>query len=508
MLQQGTATLMTLDHWQQWESRVVGGRYALSSYLGGSNRSAVYFTDFDGNRAVIKLVPADTAGAQAQLSRWEAACNIAHPNLLRVFETGRWHADEERDMFFAVMEYADENLAEVLRERSLTAEEVREMLVPMLDALQYLHGQNLVHGDLKASNVLAAGHNLKLALDGVRRSGTRVSEIEQDWRAAPEVLSSNVLARNDIWALGVLLVESLTGKVPELPNSEQGELKLPDSVPEPFASIAHECLRRDPAKRCSIGEIRKMLDRPVETKKPGMQVASLQPAQTTAVATEIKVLQQRPKIDAEDDTQPIVNQLAATPSVGASVGASTPATLTGKLPGAGSMDDALALPSRGFLPFAVVVLASIAAIVGLVRFFSSRSENAGSSPAVHQEGLSSSPIQQASAPAARQAPKPCSGGVVHKVIPTVLRSAQDSIHGIVKVRVQVNVDESGSVTLAGLTVHGPSRYFARQSLEAARQWTFTPPIVDGKPIASRWAIEFDFRRSGVKTEPSMIAPRV
>ena len=65
----------------------------------------------------------------------------------------------------------------------------------------------------------------------------------------------------------------------------------------------------------------------------------------------------------------------------------------------------------------------------------------------------------------------------------------------------------GKVTVAGLAAHGPSHYFAKQALEAARQWTFTPPVVNGQPIASRWMLEFDFRRSGVKTESKMISPK-
>jgi TonB family protein len=89
-------------------------------------------------------------------------------------------------------------------------------------------------------------------------------------------------------------------------------------------------------------------------------------------------------------------------------------------------------------------------------------------------------------------------------MPEVSRAAQNSIHGVVKVRIKLNVNESGAVTLAGIAAHGPSRYFAKQALEAARQWTFTPPVLDGKPVASRWSIEFDFRRSGVKAEPKMI----
>ena len=63
--------------WQQWEGRVINGRFPLRLYLGGSEHSAVYLTEINGSKAVIKLIPSDAAQAQLQLSRWELASKPA-----------------------------------------------------------------------------------------------------------------------------------------------------------------------------------------------------------------------------------------------------------------------------------------------------------------------------------------------------------------------------------------------------------------------------------------------
>jgi hypothetical protein len=66
-----------METWQQWEGRVVSGRFPLLRYLGGSEQSAVYLTEIDGSKVAIKLIPADAAQAQIQLSRWELASKLS-----------------------------------------------------------------------------------------------------------------------------------------------------------------------------------------------------------------------------------------------------------------------------------------------------------------------------------------------------------------------------------------------------------------------------------------------
>src|ERR1700730_15023296 len=141
----GQGTRMTRD-WKQWEGQVVNGTFPLRQYLGGSEHSAVFLTERRGRepqRAAIKLIPADPGTAGVQLSRWEATAKLAHPHLLRVFETGSCQLDKVV-LLYVVMEYAEDDLAQILPHRALAQEEVRDLLEPALDALTFVHGKSLV----------------------------------------------------------------------------------------------------------------------------------------------------------------------------------------------------------------------------------------------------------------------------------------------------------------------------------------------------------------------------
>jgi TonB family protein len=85
-------------------------------------------------------------------------------------------------------------------------------------------------------------------------------------------------------------------------------------------------------------------------------------------------------------------------------------------------------------------------------------------------------------------------GVVQRVLPDVAKSASETIQGTIKVGVRVNVDPSGGVTGAEMVVPGPSRYFARLSLESARKWRFAPSSQD----ARRFLLNFEYRNTGTR----------
>src|SRR6185503_1087422 len=87
-----------------------------------------------------------------------------------LFQTGSCEVNQVA-VHYAVMEYAEEVLATVLRERPLTPEETRPMLESVLNVLAYLHGQGLAHTRLKPSNILAMDDRLKISCDGIRESG-------------------------------------------------------------------------------------------------------------------------------------------------------------------------------------------------------------------------------------------------------------------------------------------------------------------------------------------------
>ncbi|MFI5106145.1 MAG: serine/threonine protein kinase, partial [Terriglobales bacterium] len=203
----------------------------------------------------IKLYPADSACADLQLSSWESAAQLSHPNLLRLHRSGRCRIDGN-DLLYLVMEYAEEDLSQILPQRALTMEETRDMLGPVLDALQYLHGKGFIHGDLKPANILASGDHLKLSSDAISRIGEALSGLR---RAGvydpPEAISGPGKPAGDVWSLGTALVEILTQKLPEWQPGPHREPVVPANIPSPFQEIARECLRLEPERRISIAEI-------------------------------------------------------------------------------------------------------------------------------------------------------------------------------------------------------------------------------------------------------------
>ena len=239
---------MTL--WQQREGQTIDGVFPLLRYLGGGAGSAVFLTEYgetNPRRAAIKLIPTDLVEAGRQLAAWEAASTLSHPHLIQILAGGECRLEEE-NYVYVVTECADENLSEVVRDRTLTAQEAREMLGPVVDALGYLHGKGFVHGHLTPSNIMAVGEQVKISSDTVHQGDSPA---------------------DDARSLGVMLREALAPR--RFGQDDAARL------PEPFAEIVRHCLDPDPQSRWSMAEISACLARtesraaappPVVAKKP------------------------------------------------------------------------------------------------------------------------------------------------------------------------------------------------------------------------------------------------
>jgi TonB family protein len=279
----------------------------------------------------------------------------------------------------------------------------------------------------------------------------------------------------DIWSLGITLVEALTNRLPA--RDKDGNPKLPD-LPPPFDTIAKGCLAPDRERRLSTTAICNLLDRPVievvaETKAAAKSEATLSsdvrpsPAYGSAAAA-------TPSSARDADTKGLV--------------------LAGK---------------RRFVLAAAGVCAIFAIAVGLrlVRNSPETSQPAANR-VTHQDGVAAAPAtMSADAGSANRRASPAGpGAVLHEVMPEVSNQARNTINGTVKVKVRVVVNAQGKVSQATLAAPGPSRYFANQALQAARQWTFVAPIHDEKPEASEWTLAFEFRKSGTKATVQRASP--
>src|SRR6202795_3851209 len=196
------------ESWKRWEGRTVDGRFPLQSYLGSSDHSAVFLTvaqprGSDSEKAAIKLIPAGSGDANHQFLRWKATSELTHPNVILFFGGGRCELDRT-ELLYVVMEYAEENLSQILPERALTAGEARGMLAPVLQALQFVHDKGFVHGHIQPSNILAVEDHVKLSSDalsmaGERRTGARATSAYDP----PEAARGAISTAADVWQLGM-----------------------------------------------------------------------------------------------------------------------------------------------------------------------------------------------------------------------------------------------------------------------------------------------------------------
>jgi TonB family protein len=252
-----------------WVGRVVDGRFALHEWLGGSPRGGVFRTELQqavAKKAAIKLIPAEGAEADALLAAWAKTSLLSHPHLMKVFRCGRSQFGTIA-LVYVVTEYADEVLSQIIPDRPLTPGEAREMLDPVLDALTFLHDKGIVHGHVKPSNILVVEDHLKLAADSLSAAPGPLRHMrDQSIYDAPEGFDESLSPAADVWSVGVTMVETLTQRLPVWNRSAYVEPVLPDGVPPPFGDLARDCLHPNPARRCTLEEIKTRLvpGRPIE----------------------------------------------------------------------------------------------------------------------------------------------------------------------------------------------------------------------------------------------------
>jgi TonB family protein len=415
-----------------WEGEIVDGRFPLLEWLGSAGGRLVFRTQRLGRApAAIKLVPADAKDMAAALERWHQAAALSHANLVRLFESGQCQRHGALWLYL-VMEYAEENLAQVLPQRPLSLREVQELLPPLLDALGTIHREQLVHGRVKPSNVVAVANQLKITSDSLRPLGRDRAAPPPTAYDAPENETRGFSPASDIWSLGMMLAAVFLQRPLVWSRESLRDPEVPASIPLPYRHIARECLRLNPDERCTLRDIREWL-RPGAALELPRPVAPEQPKRAKSVALAILLL------GVLISALVLVRHRAAQPAEQTQGGQPNPP----------------------------------AAVAGAGRTSASDTSKESRLP----------------------------GAVRERVLPPVPESARQTIQGKVRVKVAVTVDPQGQVSAAELRSPGPSRYFARLALEAARQWKFQPVEVNGQPQESRWLIEFRFGRSSTEVIP-------
>ena len=480
-----SAAIYMTAAWREWEGQVVNGKFCLRQHLGGNESSAVFRTEYGGpepRKAAIKLVLAGPRETALLLSRWERAAELAHPHLMQLFDAGRWQMSD-LSIPYVVMEYADEDLSQVLPYRPLTPPEAREVLEPALDVLAYLHGNGFVHRRLKPSNMMAVEDQLKVSSDSVVRAGEQGGRSSRtDVYEPPEIIGGAISPAADIWSLGVTLVEALTQRPPA--PDEMAEGAFQQKLPPPFDEVVRNCLQPNPSARWTVANIAVRLQE--ETPAP-----SIQPISTARNTSDNPTSEKDVSGNGTSKTQSRRRYAVRVAALG--LGLLIAAAVVAIVPG---LRERAPEPAR--TPTAVELPRS-----------RSMPESADSKVQPKPKIEEPSPAGPAtrSQPKAHTAPgttKPVD--IVHRTVPSVPADIRAKITGTVRVSVKAFVDPSGNVAYANLDSEGPSRYFAEKSLEAARLWKFKAPNIDGRNASSIWILRFAFTSRGTNIVPVRSVP--
>ena len=262
------------------ERRVLNDRYELQQRIGRGGMADVYLArDLLLDRPVaIKVLFPEYAVDPNFVERFrreaQAAANLNHPNIVGVYDWGRFE-----NTYFMAMEYVQgRTLADILRaNRSVTSQQAAEIAIEVAGALSFAHRSGVVHRDIKPANILIGSSGaVKVADFGIARAMnaptennlTQVGSVmgtatyfspEQAQGAQPD-------PRSDLYSLGVVLYEMVGGRPPftgenpvsiaykQVHENPEPLNRLVADVPKPFEAIVAKLLAKRPEIRYSTAD--------------------------------------------------------------------------------------------------------------------------------------------------------------------------------------------------------------------------------------------------------------
>ncbi|HEV8183203.1 MAG TPA: serine/threonine-protein kinase, partial [Candidatus Angelobacter sp.] len=201
------------------------GRYEITGELGRGAMGVVYkaLDPTIGRTVALKTMRLDVHGLDAKemVRRFQnearAAGVLNHPNIVTIYDAG-----EQDGIFYIAMEFIEgTTLHEVLAEqRVLATDQVLQLTRQICRGLDYAHSNGIVHRDIKPANIMITGNGSVKIMDfGIAKSGGQVTNTGQvlgtpNYMAPEQVKGRQLDGRSDLFSLGVILYEMLTGEKP------------------------------------------------------------------------------------------------------------------------------------------------------------------------------------------------------------------------------------------------------------------------------------------------------
>ncbi len=251
---------------------VLGGRYEILRLLGEGGMGAVYKAmDRELNRPVaLKLIRPQLAANPSILARFKQelllAHQVTHKNVIRIYDLG--DADGVK---FITMEYVEgvDLRALIQEKKKFSPEEAVQITEQICRALEATHNVGVIHRDLKPQNIMRDQSGRILLMDfglartvegdGMTQTGALVGTME--YMSPEQALAKQLDQRSDLFTLGLILYELLTGKAPYgaesavaslIKRTQERAIPVSDhdgTIPQPLSNIVSKCLERDPKLR-------------------------------------------------------------------------------------------------------------------------------------------------------------------------------------------------------------------------------------------------------------------
>jgi eukaryotic-like serine/threonine-protein kinase len=266
------STMQTALH--EEPGRIIAGRYRLGGVIGTGGMATVHRAwDLHLDRAVavkLYLPSADPVAHRRFRDESRTLASLSHPALVAVYDAGT----DLDQRYLALQLVAGPNLRERLGDGPLAPDEVRALGARLADALAHVHAAGVIHRDVKPANVLLDEWSRPYLADfGISRliDSTRLTSADHfmgtpAYLAPEQVLGAEVGAPADVYALGLVLLECLTGRL-EYPGTDieaavarlHRAPVLPDDLPDDLAAVIKAMTRRDPEQRPTAARCAELL---------------------------------------------------------------------------------------------------------------------------------------------------------------------------------------------------------------------------------------------------------